>query len=338
MAADKMKAAVVPEPGEIEVREVEVPEPDEGEVLIEVEASGVCHSDVFTVEQQRPEVDLPTVPGHEAVGEIVEMGSDVEAWSEGDRVGVGWHGGYCGECESCRRGNLNMCSEGGISGVTRDGGHAEYMAARSEALAKVPEALESVDAAPMMCAGVTTFNALRHTDAGPGDTVAVVGVGGLGHLGVQYASESGFETIAVSTSSDKEKLATDLGAEHFIDASSEDVAMRLNELGGVDVALVTAPAAEAVEQVIPGLDTDGEVTVVGVPGKPVDVEIGHLIASRGSVSGWPSGHAKDSEDTLDFGVLRDIHTMTETYELSEYEEAYETMMENEARFRAVVEP
>lgn len=333
-----MKAAVVTEPGKVDIQEIGVPEPEENEVLIEVEASGVCHSDVFTVEEQRPDVDLPTVPGHEAVGRIVETGSGVERWSEGDRAGVGWHGGYCGECENCRRGNFNMCSEGEVNGVTRDGGHAEYMTARSSALAQVPEALESADAAPMMCAGVTTFNALRHTDARPGDTVAIVGVGGLGHLGVQYASESGFETIAVSTSSNKKDLATDLGADHFVDASNKDVSRRLNELGGVDVALVTAPAAEAVEQVIPALGTDGETTVVGVPGNPVNVEVGQLIANRGSVSGWPSGHAKDSEDTLEFGVLRDIHTMTETYALDEYEEAYSTMMNNEARFRAVVIP
>nr|EGQ39921.1 MAG: Zn-dependent alcohol dehydrogenase [Candidatus Nanosalinarum sp. J07AB56] len=305
---------------------------------MDIEASGVCHSDVFTVEQQRPEVELPTIPGHEAVGEIVETGKDVEAWSEGDRVGIGWHGGYCGDCESCRRGNFNMCRNGEISGVTRDGGHAEYMTARSEALANVPSELDSEDAAPMMCAGVTTFNALRHTDARPGDTVAVVGVGGLGHLGVQYASESGFETVAVSTSNDKRELAKELGADHFIDSSNGNVAQQLREIGGADVALVTAPAAEAVEQVIPGLGTDGEVTVVGVPGSPVETSVGQLIASRGSVSGWPSGHAKDSEDTMDFGVLRDVHTMTETYSLDQYEQAYQSMMENEARFRAVVLP
>lgn len=334
---DTMTAAVVQEPGDISIEEVPVPEPGAGEVLIAVEASGVCHSDVFTVEGQSPGVAFPRIPGHEVVGTVVATGDGVTTAAEGDRVGVGWHGGYCGACDSCRRGDLNMCDDGEATGVGRDGGHAEYMAAQEEACAAVPDALEATDAAPMLCAGVTTFNALRHTDATMGDTVAVIGVGGLGHLAVQYADAAGFETIAVDRSPDTAYLE-ELGADHVVDAEGEDVAARLDAFGGADVALVTAPAADAIEGAVQGLAEDGEVTVVGIPGEAVELDVLDLIDTRGAVSGWASGHAKDSEDTLDFAALKDVHSDVEEYALHDYEEAYRTMMAGEVRSRAVIVP
>ncbi|WP_347722413.1 alcohol dehydrogenase [Candidatus Nanohalococcus occultus] len=332
-----MKAAAVSEPGKIEIVEKQVPEPAEDEVLIKVEASSICHSDVFTVEAQRPGIELPITPGHEVIGEIVRLGDEVSNWSEGERIGVGWHGGHCFECEQCRQGNFLQCENQEVTGLTRDGGHAEYMTARKEALAAVPDDLESVDAAPMMCAGVTTFNALRHTDARPGDLVAVVGIGGLGHLGVQYASEAGYETVAISHSADKEEYGYELGADHFIDSSAEDPAQALKELGGADVILCTAPVAESIENVVGGLATNGEVSVVGVPGEEISVNVMDLIGSRGKISGWSTGHARDNQDTLEFGSLREIRAETETFDLDQYAKAYDKMMDGEVRFRAVIE-
>jgi NADPH2:quinone reductase len=335
---DTMRAAVVPEAGaDFELVERPVPDPDPSAVRIAVDACGICHSDVFVAEGTFPGVSYPRVPGHEIVGRIDAVGDEVTAWSEGDRVGVGWHGGHCFTCEPCRRGDFLQCVNAEITGLTFDGGYAEYATVPAEALAAVPADLDAVDAAPLLCAGVTTYNALRNSDARPGDVVAVVGVGGLGHLGVQYAHAAGFETVAVSRSPEKRDLALDLGADHFVDASERDPAEALQDLGGARVVLTTAPSADAVESVVGGLGIDGEVVVVGIPGEPVPVDAQHLVGTRGAVSGWGSGHARDSQDTLEFSDLRDITPVVERFPLHEVDEAYDRMLENEALFRAVLD-
>ncbi len=335
---DTMRAAVVPEAGaDFEVVEREVPEPAPTEVRIDVDACGVCHSDAFVVEGGFPGVSYPRVPGHEVVGQVDAVGEDVTAWDEGDRVGAGWHGGHCFTCDPCRRGDFLQCENAEITGLTFDGGYAEYTTVPAEALAAVPGDLSAVDAAPLLCAGVTTYNALRNSDARPGDTVAVVGVGGLGHLGVQYAHAAGFETVAISRSPEKRELALDLGADHFVNATERDPAEALQELGGARVVLSTAPSADAIESVLGGIGIDGDVVIVGIPGEPVPTDVQHLVATCGSVSGWGSGHARDSQDTLEFSSLREITPVAETFDLDDVGEAYDQMMENEARFRAVLD-
>jgi NADPH2:quinone reductase len=335
---DEMRAAVVPAAGEpfaVETRPV--PEPGPEEALVAVDACGICHSDEFVVQGAFP-VDHPRVPGHELVGEVVAAGEDVVRWSEGDRVGAGWHGGHCFHCEPCERGNFLACENAGITGISFDGGYAEYATVPQEALAAVPADLSSVDAAPLLCAGITTYNALRNADARPGDLVAVQGVGGLGHLGVQYAHAAGHETVAVSRSPDKRDLALDLGADHFVDASAEDPAEALTELGGADLILATAPSAAAMSAVAPGLGTDGQLVAVGVPGDEMRVDVMDLIGKRASVEGWGSGHARDSADTLEFSALRDVTPMVERYDLADVQAAYDRMLANDARFRVVLEP
>jgi NADPH2:quinone reductase len=266
------------------------------------------------------------------------VGERVDRWSEGDRVGVGWHGGHCFTCDPCCRGDFEGCENGEVTGLTFDGGYAEYATVPAEAVGELPDGLDAVDAAPLLCAGITTFNALRHTDAGPGDLVAVQGVGGLGHLGIQYAHAMGFETVALSRSADKERLARDLGADHFVDTSETNASEALQSLGGATVVLATAPASEAISEAAGGLGRDGSLVAVGVPEEAVPVDVQHLVATRGSVEGWSSGHAKDWEDTLDFSALRDVLPTVETYPLEDADEAYEKMMANEARFRIVLEP
>ena len=335
---ETMRAAVVPEAGaDFEVVDRAVPEPAPTEVRIAVDACGICHSDAFVVEGTFPGVSYPRVPGHEVVGHVDAVGEEVTAWSEGDRVGAGWHGGHCFTCDPCRRGDFLQCEHAEITGLTFDGGYAEYATVPGEALAAVPEDLSAVDAAPLLCAGVTTYNALRNSDARPGDVVAVVGVGGLGHLGVQYAHAAGFETVAISRSPEKRDLALDLGADHFVNAADRDPAEALQELGGARVVLSTAPSADAIESVLGGIGTDGEVVVVGIPGEPVPTDVQHLVATRGAVSGWGSGHARDSQDTLEFSSLREITPVVETFALADVADAYDRMMENDARFRAVLD-
>jgi NADPH2:quinone reductase len=337
--SDTMRAAVLSEAGaDFELVEREVPEPTSGEVRVEVQACGICHSDAFAKEGSYPGISYPHVPGHEIAGRIDAVGDGVESWSTGDRVGVGWHGGHCFSCDACRRGDFQQCENGEITGITYDGGYAEYTTVPSEALALIPDDLAAADAAPLLCAGVTTYNALRNTAAQPGDLVAIQGVGGLGHLGVQYAHAAGFETVALSRSPDKEDLARELGADHFVDTSEKDPAARLQELGGADVILGTAPASDAIESTVGGIGTDGSVVAVGVPGEPVEVDVQTLVGMRGSVEGWASGHARDSQDTLEFSALRDITPEIETYALEDVTAAYDKMIENEARFRVVLEP
>jgi D-arabinose 1-dehydrogenase-like Zn-dependent alcohol dehydrogenase len=336
--SETMRAAVVPEAGaDFEVVERAVPSPAPTEVRVAVDACGICHSDAFVKEGTFPGVSYPRVPGHEVVGHVDAVGEDVTAWSEGDRVGAGWHGGHCFTCDPCRRGDFLQCENAEITGLSFDGGYAEYATVPTEALAAVPEDLAAVDAAPLLCAGVTTYNALRNSDARPGDLVAVVGVGGLGHLGVQYARAAGFETVAVSRSPEKRALALELGADHFVNASETDPAEALQDLGGARVVLSTAPAADAIESVLGGIGTDGEVVVVGIPGDSVATDVQHLVGTRGAVSGWGSGHARDSQDTLEFSSLRDITPVVETFALDDVDDAYDRMMNNDARFRAVLD-
>lgn len=339
LAMSEMRAVHVPEPGaEFEVVEREIPEPAADEVRIEVEACGVCHSDVFVKEGQWPGVEYPRTPGHEIAGYVDEVGTNVEEWEAGDRVGVGWHGGHCFTCDPCRRGDFIACENADVTGIDFDGGYAEYVVASHEALAAMPEDLEAASAAPLLCAGVTTFNSLRNSSAEPGDLVAVQGVGGLGHLGIQYADAAGYEVVALSRGTEKRELALELGADHFVDSEGEDPAEALSELGGASVVLATAPSADAISSVVGGLDVEGELLAIAVPGEEVPVSVQPLVQGRRRVQGWPSGTARDSQDTLEFSALQDVEAMIETYDLDEAETAYEAMLSSDARFRAVIEP
>jgi alcohol dehydrogenase/propanol-preferring alcohol dehydrogenase len=332
-----MRAARVPHAGgDFELVDQPVPTPAADEVRLRVEACGICHSDAFVKEGTFPGIDYPRVPGHEVAGVVDAVGADVDQWSEGDRVGVGWHGGHCFTCEACREGDFVNCENGLITGIHFDGGYAEYMTAPAEAVAKMPDDLAAEEAAPLLCAGITTYNALRNQDLRPGDLVAVQGIGGLGHLGVQYAAQMGCEVAALSTSADKADLAHDLGAAHFIDASTEDAAEALQALGGADLLLATAPNSAAITEVVGGLGRDGSLVIVAATGEPVEVSPMALIQGRKSVSGWPSGDAHDSEDTLNFSALTGVTPEIETFPLEEAATAYDRMINNEARFRAVL--
>ena len=329
-----MQAARVPDAGaDFELVDLPVPDPDANEVRVRVEACGICHSDAFVKEGTFPGIDYPRVPGHEVAGVVDAVGSDVSQWREGERVGVGWHGFTC---EACRSGDFVNCENGQITGISFDGGYAEYMTAPAEAVAKMPDDLSAEEAAPLLCAGITTYNALRNQDLTPGDHVAVQGIGGLGHLAIQYAAKMGCAVTALSTSADKEDLALDLGARHFIDASSTDAAEALQAQGGADLILATAPNSAAITSVVGGLGRDGALVIVAATGEPVEVSPMALIQGRTSVSGWPSGDAKDSEETLDFSAMADVTPEIETFPLAEAETAYARMMNNEARFRDVL--
>lgn len=332
-----MKAAQINEAGgDFQIVEREMPEPGAGEVRIRVQACGVCHSDAFVREGTFPGISYPRVPGHEVIGIIDKRGDGVEGWRKGDLVGVGWHGGHCFTCAACRRGDFMLCENGEICGVTYDGGYQEYMVARAEALARVPASLDSAQAAPLLCAGITTFNALRHSPAGPGDLVAIQGIGGLGHLAVQYANRMGFRTVAISSGPGKADLAQELGAAEYIDASAGDPAEALQAMGGARVILATAPNASAVEGLLAGLGSEGQLLLVAAFGEPIKVSPLMLIGGRRSVAGWPSGHAADSEDTLNFSAHTASLPQIETFPLERVEEAYERMITNKARFRVVL--
>jgi D-arabinose 1-dehydrogenase-like Zn-dependent alcohol dehydrogenase len=322
----------------LEVVERDVPEPKARQVRIKVQACGVCHSDMFTVTGAFPGIQYPRVPGHEVVGIIDAVGGDVPDWTTGMRVGVGWHGGHCGHCRSCRRGDFITCSAGQIPGISYDGGYSEYMIAPFEALASVPEDLKSEDAAPLLCAGITTFNALRHSGASPGDLVAVLGVGGLGHLGVQFAAKMGMKTVAIARGADKGPLAKRLGAHVYIDSTAQDAAAELTKLGGAKVILATVTDARSMSSVVAGLGIDGKLLVVGASGEPIEIPPLLLIGARRSVAGWPSGTAPDSEDTMNFSVLSNVRPMIETFALDKAADAYQHMMSGKARFRVVLVP
>jgi len=334
-----MKAMQVKKPGgAFEEVEVPIPEPQRGQVRVKVEACGICHSDMFVKENLFPGIEFPRTPGHEVVGRIDAVGAGVSMWRDGQRVGVGWHGGHCFQCRACRIGDFANCSELKITGIAFDGGYAEYMVAPAEAVASVPDELESAAAAPLLCAGITTFNALRNSGARPGDVVAVQGIGGLGHLGVQYAARMGFRTVAVSGSGAKRELAARLGAHDYIDASSENPAEALQKLGGARVVLATAPSSKALEPLINGLGLHGRVMLVGVDAEPISVSPLQLVAGKHSLMGWPSGSSVDSEDTMNFSALTGVEAMIETFPLAQANEAYARMMDNQTRFRAVLVP
>jgi D-arabinose 1-dehydrogenase-like Zn-dependent alcohol dehydrogenase len=333
----KMRAVQVADPnGPFELVEREIPEPDSGWVRIKVEACGICHSDALVKEGAFPGIQYPRVPGHEVVGVIDAVGPGVLGWTRGQRVGVGWNGGYCGYCDPCRRGQFFACQNSpGITGVTYDGGYAEYLVAPSTALALVPKELSPVDAGPLMCAGVTTFNALRNSGARPGDTVAVLGVGGLGHLGVQFAARMGFNTVAIARGKDKERLARELGARHYIDSNAKDPAAELSNIGGANVILATVTNGDAMTAVLAGLAPKGKLMVIGAP-PSLEVSPFLLISGSRSVTGWYSGVSIDSQDTLSFSVLNNVRSMNEVFPLERASEAYERMMSGKARFRVVL--
>ncbi len=323
--------------GPLELTEREISAPGAGSVRIKVEACGVCHSDSLTKEGLWPGIQYPRVPGHEVAGIIDAVGENVGAWRVGQRVGVGWHGGHCGYCDSCRRGDFVTCQIAPqITGISYDGGYADYMIAPATVLALIPEGLSAVDAAPLMCAGITTFNALRNSGARPGDTVAVLGVGGLGHLGVQFAAKMGFRTVAIARGKDKEALARKLGASHYIDSQAEDAAGELAKLGGARVILATVTSGKAMSAVVGGLGVNGKLIVVGAAMDPLEVPAIALIGGRRSIQGWPSGTSVDSQDTLAFSARAGVRAMTEVFPLQRAAEAYERMMSGQARFRAVL--
>jgi len=333
----KMRAVqVVSAGGALEVVERDVPAPGAGQVLVKVQACGICHSDSLTKEGLWPGLQYPRVPGHEVAGVIDTVGAGVVGWKPGERVGVGWHGGHCGHCENCRRGDFVVCKTALVPGISYDGGYADFIVAPVEALARVPADLKDVDAAPLLCAGITTFNALRHSGARAGDVVAVLGIGGLGHLGVQYAQKMGFRTVAIARGEDKAPLAKQLGAHHYIDSRKENVADALQALGGAKVILATVTSGDAMTATLGGLGLDGKLIVLGVADKPIEVPPVQFIMGRNAVQGWPSGTSADSEDTLAFSALTSIKPMIETYPLDRAPEAYERMMSGAARFRVVL--
>jgi D-arabinose 1-dehydrogenase-like Zn-dependent alcohol dehydrogenase len=322
--------------GPFELVEREVPAPGPRQVRIGVQACGVCHSDMFTKVGAFPGIEYPRVPGHEVVGTIDAVGAEVPNWKKGMRVGVGWHGGHCGHCPSCRRGDFITCRNGQVPGIAYDGGYADYMIAPFEALAAVPEELSAVDAAPLLCAGITTYNALRHSGARAGDLVAVLGVGGLGHLAVQFAAKMGCHTVAIARGAEKGPLARELGAHQYVDSTRQNTSEELAKLGGARVILATVTDSKTMSDAVGGLGVDGRLVIVGASAQPIEVPPFALISGRRSVAGWPSGTASDSEDTLRFSVRAGIRPTIETFPLERAAEGYERMMSGRARFRVVI--
>ena len=332
-----MKAAQVPKPGvDFEIVEREIPEPGAAQVRVKVEACGICHSDVLVKEGLWPGIQYPRVPGHEVAGKIDAIGDGVTLWKKGQRVGVGWHGGHCFVCEQCRRGDFAMCVDRKVTGIDFDGGYADYMIAPASAVALIPDELPPEEAGPFMCAGVTVYNALRNSGARGGDVVAVHGIGGLGHLGVQYARQMGFKTVALGRGKDKGPLAKKLGAHQYIDTDAADPVAELQKLGGARVILATAPSAKAISALVDGLSPSGNLLVPAAPNEPLTISMMSMIAGRRSVSGCYSGTAKDSQDTLEFSALTGVHPMIEKYPLSRVAEAYEQMHSGKVRFRVVL--
>jgi D-arabinose 1-dehydrogenase-like Zn-dependent alcohol dehydrogenase len=337
VAAAPMKVAQVPAPGaDFQIVEREIPDPDAGQVRIKVQACGVCHSDVLTKDGLWPGTQYPRVPGHEVVGIIDEVGAGVSEWTMGQRVGVGWHGGYDGTCRACRRGDFINCRNMKIAGISYDGGYQQYMVAPVEALAAIPESLNDTEAAPLLCAGVTTFNALRHSGASPGDLVAVQGIGGLGHLGIQFANKFGYRVAAIGRGPENAALAKKLGASVYIDSRATNAAEELQKLGGAQVILATAPSSKAMSELIDGLGPNGKLMVIGAAFDPIEVTPIQLISGSRSIQGWASGTPIDSEDTLRFAELTGVRPMIETYPLEKAAEAYARMMSGDAQFRVVL--
>jgi D-arabinose 1-dehydrogenase-like Zn-dependent alcohol dehydrogenase len=332
-----MKAAQISKPGgPFEIVEREIPQPAPGTVRIKVEACGICHSDVLVKDGHWPGLQYPRVPGHEVAGRVDALGPNVTNWKIGQRVGVGWHGGHDFVCDSCRRGDFILCDNLKVTGIHFDGGYAEYMIAPAEAVAVIPEELPADQAAPLLCAGVTTYNPLRNVGARPGDLVAVQGIGGLGHLGIQYAQRMGFRTAAIGRNKDKEPLARKLGAHHYIDTAASDPAKELQALGGARVILATAPDAKSMAALGGGLGPNGKLLIVGAPSEPLTLSVLPLIFKRQSLQGWPSGTSRDSQDTLSFSALTGVRPMIEKYPLEKAAEAYDRMIQGHARFRVVL--
>ena len=332
-----MKVAQIPHPkADFQIVERGIPEPYTGHVRIKVQACGVCHSDVFVKDGLWPGIQYPRVPGHEVVGIIDEVGARVSGWTKGQRVGVGWHGGHDGTCPACRRGDFANCQNRKIPGISYDGGYQQYMTAPAEALVAIPEGLNDTDAAPMLCAGITTFNALRYSGAFPGDLVVVIGVGGLGHLAIQFANKFGYRTIAVGLGSEDAAIAKKLGAIGYIDSSVTNPAMELQKIGGARVILATAPSSKAMTDSIEGLAINGKLIIVGVDFKPIEVRPIQLINGNRTIKGWSTGIPIEAEDTLRFADLTGVRPMIETYPLEKAAEAYARMLSGHAKFRVVL--
>lgn len=333
----KMKVALVPKPGaDFQIVERDIPTPAAGQVRIRVLACGLCHSDMLTKEGRWPGITYPRVPGHEVAGVIDEVGPSVTEWKKGQHVGVGWYGGHDGTCSACRAGDFISCENGRISGITYDGGYQEFMIAPREAVAAIPESLDPAEAAPLLCAGITTFNALRHSGALPGDVVAIQGVGGLGHLGIQFAAKFGYKVVAVGRGPRNASLAKKLGASIYIDSKATRAAAELRKLGGARVILATAPNSKSMSELIDGLGRNGKLLVVGAAAEPIEVSPLQLIMGRRSIQGWPSGTATDSEDTLRFAELTGVRPMIEKFPLAKVTEAYARMISGDAEFRVVL--
>lgn len=333
----RMKVAQVSKPGgAFEIVERDIPEPGPGQVRVKVDACGICHSDELVKRGLFPGLQLPRVPGHEISGRIDAVGAAVTQWKPGQRVGVGWHGGHCFVCEWCRRGDFILCQNGKITGIHFDGGYGEYTIVPAEAVAAMPDELSSEEAAPLLCAGITVFNPMRSSGTRAGDLVGVQGIGGLGHLGIQYARQMGFHTVAIGRGADKEPLAKKLGAHAYIDSGVADAATELRRLGGARLILATAPDAKSISALVGGLSGNGKLLVVGVPLEPLNVSAMQLVVSKTSVQGWPSGSAIDWEDTLRFSVLTGVRPMIEKFPLAKVNEAYDQMISGRARFRVVL--
>ncbi|MGN6709366.1 MAG: alcohol dehydrogenase [Candidatus Nitrosocosmicus sp.] len=334
--------------GPLEIVERVVPDPNSSQVRIKVQACGICHGDSITKDGLFPGIQYPRVPGHEVAGVIDVVGKDIKKWKPGQRVAVGWHGGHCGSCDSCRHGDFVLCENAQVPGISYDGGYADYMISPPEALVHIPDDLSAIDAAPMMCAGITTFNALRNSGARPGDVVAILGIGGLGHLGIQFSNKMGFKTIAIGRGKDKEKMARDLGAIHYIDSTTQNVGKELFVYGGAEkengnrkgakVILATVPSSEAMSTVLEGLAINGKLIVIGASNEPIEIPPLLLLSGRRSVVGWPSGSSTDSDDTLSFAMQSNVRSVNEIFPLERAQEAYDLMMSGKVRFRAVLQP
>jgi D-arabinose 1-dehydrogenase-like Zn-dependent alcohol dehydrogenase len=337
VAIAPMKAVQIPKPGaDFQIVEREIPQPGPAQVRIKVQACGVCHSDMFTKEGAWPGIEYPRVPGHEVAGLVDELGAGVTGWTVGQRAGVGWHGGHDGTCVSCRRGDFRNCQNLKVAGISYDGGYQQYMLAPVEALTAIPDGLTDVEAAPLLCAGITTYNALRHSGAMPGDLVAVLGVGGLGHLGIQFANKFGYKVAAIGHGEESAALAKKLGASVYIDNKTTNSAQALQKLGGARVILATAPSSKSMSEVIDGLTPNGELIVVGATTDPIEVTPVQLITGSRTIQGWASGTPADAEDTLSFSELTGVRAMIETYPLEKAAEAYNRMMSGHAQFRVVL--
>jgi D-arabinose 1-dehydrogenase-like Zn-dependent alcohol dehydrogenase len=337
VATASMTVAQIPKAGvDFQIVERAIPQPGEAQVRIKVHACGICHSDALTMEGTWPGIQYPRVPGHEVAGIIDELGTGVSGWKKGQRAGVGWHGGHDGTCPQCRRGDFRNCRNLQIPGISYDGGYQQYMVAPVEALVAIPESLKDVEAAPLLCAGITTFNALRHSGALPGDLVAVQGIGGLGHLGIQFASKFGYKVAAIGRGSENAPLAKQLGANVYIDSTSVNAAEELQQLGGAQVILATAPSSKAMSALIDGLGPNGKLMVVGAAFDPIEVTPVQLISGVRAIQGWAAGIPADSEDTLHFAELTGVRPMIETYPLERAAEAYARMMSGRAQFRVVL--